>query len=175
MPTATIESALEVADGLTGRLLVDAAEPFVAGAGLVLEQSCHQSFHKGLVQTSRFVSTPGDWNALVAVVGERIAGVVLYSMSELTAVRIAGHMLGGPAEGLGEMELSALDELANMITGQASMQLEKSGFKSQISPPRPLLGAGRYICPRPLLWLEVPLKTGAGTLNVALALRQSAD
>ncbi|MBI2767626.1 MAG: chemotaxis protein CheX [Chloroflexi bacterium] len=175
MPAPTIESALEYAEAMSGRLLVDAVEPFVVAAGLVLQEVCRETFTRQQVRASRSLLTRDDWNSVVAVQGDRVAGLVTYSMSEFTACRVAARMVDGDVLSLDGMALSALSELTNMITGRASMGLEANGFRSSISPPRLLRGTGKYVCPRPLLWLDVPLKTRLGTLTVAVALRQARE
>ena len=63
-------------------------------------------------------------------------------------------------------------ELANVITGRASMKLAEAGYEANISTPSLILGSGATIstldCPR----LIVPLKTSIGSMTIHLALRE---
>ena len=170
---ASIEDAVRALGSLHGSLMVGAADPFVQAAMLVLRQECGLKTELGKAGRQRSSITPGDWNAAVAVMGPSVAGLVLYSTSRRTALRIASKMVGEELPSLNRTATSALNEMANMITGRASMHLEDNGFPSQISPPRLLPGSGSFITSRPITWMDLPLHSEFGQLEVWLALRQA--
>lgn len=170
---ATVEDAARVLNSLHGSLMVGAADPFVQAVMLVLREECGVTPVLGRPSRQRSSITPGDWNAAVAVMGPRVAGLVLYSTNKRTACRIASRMVGEELSVIDRTVASALNEMANMITGRASMGLEENGYPSQISPPRVLPGTGSFITSRPLTWMELPLHSDLGQLDVWIALRQA--
>ena len=78
-----------------------------------------------------------DASAIIAVVGVtgKLSGDVLYGFTQETAMAIASKMIGEPLEALDEMALSAICELANMITGNAATLLAEAGMACEITAP----------------------------------------
>ncbi|MCH7745973.1 MAG: chemotaxis protein CheX [Chloroflexi bacterium] len=58
----------------------------------------------------------------------QIEGNVLYGFDIETAKAIAGTMMGEELDELDEIALSALGELANMISGNAATERAAAGF-----------------------------------------------
>ncbi len=69
-----------------------------------------------------------------------IEGNMVYSFNESTGVEIVSKMMGMPYPSLDELALSALGELGNMTTGALAMNLEKIGYKVDITPPTVITG-----------------------------------
>ena len=77
-------------------------------------------------------------DSIAAVIGVsgRLKGNVLYGFSEQTAKQVVGTMMVEEVQSVSdEMGLSALGEIANMITGNAAAQLYSLGYECNISPP----------------------------------------
>lgn len=74
---------------------------------------------------------------IVAVIGVSgsLKGNVLYGFGSISALVIAGQMMGEPVEEVDHVCFSILGELANMITGNAVTGLESQGMKCDITPP----------------------------------------
>ena len=64
-----------------------------------------------------------------------LKGNVLYEMSEETSLLVAARMLGENITKLDEIALSAIGELANMITGNAATELSSYDYRCDITPP----------------------------------------
>ena len=76
-----------------------------------------------------------DITAVIGVSG-RLEGNVLYGFNEESAVKIVSTMIGEEVEDIqNDLALSALGEIANMITGSAATLLAQAGNPCQISPP----------------------------------------
>jgi len=71
--------------------------------------------------------TTEDITAVIGVSGE-LVGNVLYGFPKSTARGIIDIMVGADDEIDLELALSALGELANMVTGNAATELSSSGF-----------------------------------------------
>jgi chemotaxis protein CheX len=145
--------------------------PFIEAAARVILQTCGQTVAKGRIFRLRSPQTTNDVSALVAITGS-VAGIVTYSMPMLTACELASRMIGEPLTELDEMGQSAIAELANMITGQAGIKLEQTGFPTDMSPPIVLLGRGSSIVTFNLTRLVVPLVLSFGEVHIDVAVRQ---
>ena len=92
-------------------------------------------------------------------------------MAEGAALHIAGKMMGEELTELGDLEQSAIAELANITTGQAGIRLEGAGFRSDMSPPVLVIGVGATIATFNLTRVVVPIKTTSGTFNIDIAVK----
>ena len=127
------EAANAVADA-PDRIRLEFIAPFVEAAARVLTQECGESVSKGQLFRVRSPQTSNEVSALIAITGG-LSGLVIYTMSEATACGFASRMMGETVEEFDAMAQSAVAELANMITGQASIGLEKNGYSTDMSPP----------------------------------------
>lgn len=84
---------------------------------------------------------------IVTVIGFTgdIEGNFIYSFSEATALKIVSRMMGMEYGALDELALSAIGELGNMTSGSIAMNLEKLGYKIDITPPTVITGEGMKI------------------------------
>lgn len=146
--------------------------PFVEAAARVIQQECGQTVTKGQVHRVRSPQTSNDVSALIAITGS-LAGLVIYSMPGAVARAFASHMIGEPIEEFDSMAQSAVAELANMITGQASIGLERNGFPTNMSPPVLLMGSGSQLATFNLTRLVIPLVTSTGDFLVDLAIKET--
>ncbi len=118
------------------------------------------------VDSSEHISD--DVTVYVALVG-KVRGMLLAGMSTATARSIASTMVGEPQPELNELGISALAEMGNLIAGKATMQLEKLGYESDITPPTLMIGRNSRISTLGLPRFIIPLKTDHGPLNIHVA------
>jgi chemotaxis protein CheX len=104
----------------------------------------------------------------VALVGQA-RGLTLLGMSTLTARQIAGAMIGEPQIELNEMGLSALAELGNLIAGGATIELEKLGVQTDITPPTIMIGQRARLSTLALPRFVIPLDSPFGPLHLHVA------
>ncbi len=93
----------------------------------------------GRPQVSREIEPRYSIVTVLGFVGD-IEGNMIYSFNEKTAIRIVSKMMGMEYGQLDELALSALGELGNMTTGALAMNLEKIGYKTDITPPTVVTG-----------------------------------
>ena len=108
---------------------------FLAPAKLVWEKELGQNleFAGAQMVSNRF--TTDDVTAVIGVSG-RLQGNVLYGFSQETSNSVIAVMLGeNEGQISAEMGLSAIGEIANMITGNAATTLAELGYRCEISPP----------------------------------------
>lgn len=165
------EAARAVADA-PDRPRLELVGPFVEAAARVLSQECGEAASRGELHRLRSPQTSRDVSALIAITGG-VAGLVIYSMSNDTACALASRMIGDTVTELDPMAQSAIAELANMITGQAGIGLERNGFPSDMSPPLLLLGKGSTIATLNLTRLVVPLLVSFGEITIDIAIKEA--
>jgi len=165
------EAAQAVANG-PDRARVELVAPFVEAAARVLMQACGETAGKGQLYRVRSPQTTNDISALIAITGA-VAGLVVYSMTMETALNLAGKMMGEELAELDPIAQSAIAELANMITGQAGIGLERNGYPSDMSPPVLLMGHGSSIATFNLTRLVVPLVVSSGEFSIDVAIKEA--
>jgi chemotaxis protein CheX len=110
---------------------------------------------------------------IIGVTGP-IQGQVVYAMDSNFTFEVAKAMLPGklPAD-LKRMEHSAICELANMITGRASIELAGDQNKINITPPAVFTGEGIKIDFLNLPTIALSFISSAGVMEVNIALAES--
>ena len=167
----TVAEAAKHAAEAPDRARVELVGPFIEAAARVISQECGETVSRGQLHRVRSPQTSNDISALIAITGG-VAGLVIYSLSEETAFGFASRMIGEPVTELDALAQSAIAELANMITGQAGIALEKNGFPSDMSPPVLLLGKGSSIATLNLTRLVVPLVVSFGQFTIDIAVKE---
>lgn len=167
----TVAEAAKHAAEAPDRARVELVGPFIEAAARVISQECGETVTRGQLHRVRSPQTNNDISALIAITGG-VAGLVIYSLSEETALGFATKMIGEPVRELDALAQSAIAELANMITGQAGIALEKNGFPSDMSPPVLLLGKGSSIATLNLTRLVVPLVVSFGQFSIDIAVKE---
>ena len=110
---------------------------------------------------------------IITGVNGEVEGTVLYGMSLVTAQKVASAMMGQPIQKMDDMAWSAISELGNMITGNATQLLFDSGYKCDITPPSILRGINMEVSTF-VPALVVPMATRFGRIEVNVALAESA-
>lgn len=146
------------------------ANPFIRSATTVFEKEIGISLsRKELVK----LDSPQPSLPISIVIGVTgpIRGQVVYSVDENFAEKVAKAMLPNklPAE-VRKMINSAISEIANMITGQASIALAGENDKIDITPPAVFSGPGMRIdfLSIPTVSLKFLSEIGALEINIAL-------
>jgi len=116
--------------------------------------------------------------ALVGLAGD-VEGRVLFDMTKETALAVACAMNNGEQfSELDEMAKATIQELANMITGQAVSKLHDLGFKFDLTPPALFTGDNMEVFsanPGEVEALVVPLELGThGRIEINVAIRDKA-
>ena len=108
---------------------------FLVPAQLVWKKELGQELSVESAEVVSHQFTTDDLTAIIGVSG-RLEGNVLYGFTEESALKVVSTMIGEDVEDLrNDMALSALGEIANMITGNAATLLAHAGYPCHISPP----------------------------------------
>jgi len=149
---------------------VEYINPFVLSAASILEQVAQITPQRGkLALRPKMFPTP-EVSVILGVTGD-VKGQVIYGLSQETALGIAKRMMMGmDLEAFDDVARSAIGELGNMITGNATGILEKEGILTNISPPTIVSGKEVSVSSSEGPILVVPLATEAGSLEINVCL-----
>jgi chemotaxis protein CheX len=149
---------------------VEFVNPFLEAASEVLDAELGGEVQRGTLRLHKTAFTTDEVTAVVGVTGT-LHGLVLYSMSQATALRIVSRVMGQEFEEFDAIAQSGIGELGNVITGRASVLLSEAGFPSNITPPALVIGEGTLITTLDLVRLVLPLETDAGALEIQVVLK----
>lgn len=145
-------------------------EPFLEAARDVVAQELGSDVVPGKVILASGAATTLDVTVVVGIT-DKLTGIAVFGMPTALAMEIVGRMLGAAVPELDDLALSALAELANVITGRATTLLAARGLASTVSPPVVLLGAGSRLSVANIHRLDLPLTTSLGTVEVQVAIK----
>lgn len=111
--------------------------PFLESARIVIEQVIQVSPSTGNLGIKNIEIVKGDIWIQVGMTGQ-LTGNVVFGLKEIVALKIVSVMMGGVPilKEMDEMGQSAISELGNMISGNASTILSNQGVNVDITPPR---------------------------------------
>ena len=149
--------------------------PFIKSVIQIIENTLYESPEREqpfLRQKYPYVTK--DVAIVVGVTGA-VQGQVVMSMDRDCAKRIAARMImEEDIEELDEYAQSALSEMANMITANATMGLADAGYPCDITPPSVIVGEQMEIsCQPDIKTIVLPLKLTQGLMDVNLSMKES--
>ncbi|SIQ71428.1 chemotaxis protein CheX [Paenibacillus macquariensis] len=110
--------------------------PFLESARIVIEQVICISPSTGDLGIKNIEIAKGDIWIQVGMTGQ-LTGNVVFGLKETVALKIVSAMMGGfVITEMDEMGKSAISELSNMISGNASTILYNQGVNVDITPPK---------------------------------------
>jgi len=150
---------------------VEYINPFVSATFRVIESVLGICPTKGELAMRPTVFTTQQCNVLMGVTGQ-VEGQVIYGMSLITADKIASMMLGQPVRTFDQLAASAIGELGNMITGNASSLLSIQGYQCDITPPSIVRGSNVKITTLAIPSLVVPIRLPIGEIELTVCLKE---
>lgn len=149
---------------------IEYVNPFITASLSVLETVLGAKPVRGelAVQPSSFTS---QQISVVCGVTGQVQGQVIYGMAQRTAHQIASTMIGSPVKIFDQLAASAIAELGNMISGNASHQLLDAGYVCDITPPTIIQGTEVAICMLAIPAIVIPLQAPQGDLFITVGLQ----
>lgn len=146
--------------------------PFIANAIEVIEQLAKIKFEKTDLTVKEDTTPTNEITIIIGITGF-IQGQVVYSLKEHTAQRIAQCVR--PNENIKvdqEFIESSIAEIANIITGRATIELSGKDNILHITPPTIIIGRNYTISFIKLKTISVNLSSRFGTMEVNIAIKQ---
>ena len=147
--------------------------PFLGPAQLVWQKEFGVPLEVTDAKAVSYQYTTEDITAIIGISG-KLQGNVLYGFSNSVSTEIVRRMIGEDMDAHDPMALSALGEIANVITGNAATELAANGYSCDISPPMILEPSGSTLTstiPRQIL---VTFKSELGLLTARIGLTENA-
>lgn len=126
---------------------VNFINPFLGATLKVFEIQCQT---KATAQKP-FLKKPGDplllgdISGIISISSETFNGTLAISLSEAIFVKVASRMLGEEYKVIDEGNVDLIGELANIILGQAKVELSKLGYGIQMALPSCVWGKDHKI------------------------------
>ncbi|GHV75162.1 chemotaxis protein CheX [Spirochaetia bacterium] len=154
---------------------VEYINPFVEAAFDVLKEVLNTDVKRGDLYLKQSTMSIMGVAALVGLAGD-VEGRVVFDMTKQTALGVVSAMNGGETfTAMDEMAKATIQELANMITGQAVTKLHALGFKFDLTPPALFTGENMEISNSNVEALIVPMELGPiGKIEINVAIRERA-
>jgi chemotaxis protein CheX len=145
--------------------------PFVSATFSVMEMVMGITPNKGALAMRPSTFTSQQCNVITGVTGT-VEGQIIYGMSLITADKIASQMLGQPIRTFDALAASAISELGNMISGNASGQLAELGVVCDITPPAIIRGTNVKVSTLTIPALVVPIELPVGVIELSVCLQE---
>lgn len=108
---------------------------------------------------------------MIGVTGE-IVGQMIVTLSTDAAKKLASRMLEEELPDFNADGKSAISELSNMISANATIELANIGVSSDITTPTFIMAKGMKVtCPPNSTVIAIPFKLSTGEVVMSLALR----
>ncbi|MDR2394055.1 MAG: chemotaxis protein CheX [Treponema sp.] len=153
---------------------VEYINPFVESTYNILKEVLDTEIIRGSLYLKSATMAIQGVAALVGLAGD-VEGRVIFDMTKETALAVAGAMNGGEKFTImDEMAKATIQELANMITGQAVTKLHALGFKFDLTPPALFTGDNMEVSNNlKVEALIVPMDLGpCGKIEVNVVIRE---
>jgi len=138
--------------------------PFLASSIHVIEAMMQVKPSVGQVALQTVESRGDSLLLKIGILGQ-FQGDVLFNFPQPVALRIVSIMMGGyPVSELDDMCCSAIAELGNMISGNASTMLSNEGIHVDITPPNIVVDHSNYLAKKAI---TIPLDlSDIGNFNI---------
>lgn len=151
---------------------VEFVEPFVKAARDVFQLMMDLDVRRGGLRASEELIPSKDASVAIAVTGD-LLGSILYSFPKQMTLDMVEIMAGMPVEEMDSFVVSALGEVANIISGNAVTYLNSVNYRCNIFPPQIVLGrdtALDMVTPKALI---VPFQTRIGEFDIMITLKEA--
>lgn len=115
-------------------------------------------------------NTIGDINIILEINGQ-LRGQIIYIMSDSFALEIASHMMDLQITEIDDLTLSALSEVGNIITGNASTKLSEMGYYCETTIPKVIIGKEKALKLYNNNALMISAFTTFGNISIAIITR----
>jgi chemotaxis protein CheX len=148
------------------------ANPFITAAITTFKKELKVNLNRNTLNVKSSPVPSKDISIIIGVTG-MVKGQIVYSMDENVGFAVAKAMLPDklPAE-LKKLTNSAVSELANIITGQASIILAGDNQRIDITPPAVFRGDAASIDFLALQTICLSFLSEIGSLEINIALTE---
>ena len=145
-------------------------QPFINSADAILAQLLNCSTTIGDVSMDEEIYRRKGTASVVSIRGD-IEGRVILDLDPATAVKVATQLAGGPVEESEQLVGETVNELANMMIGNAVTLLNDQGFHFKVYPPEVHNAAEGFEGSQDTEALVMCIDTPSGSVYLNIAMR----
>ena len=151
--------------------------PFIKSVVQIVESTVSETPERGKVfLRGKYPFASADVAIVVGITGVLTGQVILYLSMDCAKGIAARMLMEDEVSALDEYAQSALAEMANMITANATIGLADAGFCCDITPPSVITGSRIEIsCQEGIQTLVIPLTLSMGNMEVNLSVIESSQ
>jgi len=151
--------------------------PFVKSVIDIISSTISETPVKGKIFLRDKYPYKTDNVAIIVGIAGRISGQLVLSLNDECARSIAAVMLmEEEVPELDEIAQSALAEMSNMITANATIGLSEVGYTCDITPPSVITGRQMEIsCKEEIKTIVIPLELSMGKIDVNISLIENSS
>ncbi len=146
-------------------------EPFIKAASDVFKLMMNLETKQGQLQASDELIPSRDASVIIGVTGD-LSGSILYSFSKEMTLKMVEIMAGMEVGELDSFVVSALGEVANIISGNGMTYLSSNDYTCSIVPPQIIIGKNTSLSMATKRALIVPMNTRIGEFDIFISLRE---
>lgn len=151
---------------------VEYINPFYLATQDVFNRMLDVDIERGKLKVVEEMVAGREANVLIGMAGD-LSGSVLYSFPKVMALEMVKILSGMEMEELDVFVTSALGEIANIISGNAAMYLEKANYICHIVPPQIIIGENKSISMATPQAIVLPLKTRIGEFEINISIKEN--
>lgn len=136
----------------------------------VFKTIVNTSIKFGKPEAMKSISPKYSVVGIIGFTGE-VSGNLVYSFKDQTVFEVIKSMVGMELNEINEMVLNAVGELANMLSGNIATNLEKMGYKIEISPPSVINGKEITVKMEGVV-IRLPAELNGHKFDVSIAIQE---
>ena len=147
----------------------DFVNPIYQAATEVLSTMLNLDVNRKGLKTSEELISGNEANVSIGVTGE-LSGTILFSFKKEMVLAMVEAMSGMEVKELDKFVVSAIGEIANIISGNAATLLKEENYDCDIVPPQIIIGKNKSLSMATDKSLVIPLETDMGEFEINLAI-----
>ncbi|NLA57712.1 MAG: chemotaxis protein CheX [Firmicutes bacterium] len=147
-------------------------QPFYKATRDVFRIMMDVDVKRGELRLAKDLIPSREANVIIGATGD-LSGSILYSFPKDMTLTMVKIMSGMELKELDGFVLSALGEVANIISGNAMTYLNSENYRCDISPPHVMVGTSQSLSMATDVALVIPMLSPIGEFEINVSLREA--
>lgn len=149
---------------------VEYLNPIISATNQVFQTMLQLTPERGEISVTEGKLSDKEVNVIIGITGD-IKGSIIYSFPKKMTLDMVAVMSGMEMPDLDKFVISAVGEIANIISGKAAIGLSEENFQCDIAPPQTVIGKEVTILTDSEQVLVVSFYTKYGTFDVTFSIK----
>ena len=147
-------------------------DPFYQATKEVFRLMLDLEVQRGALRIAKDLIPSKEASVIIGATGY-LSGSILYSFPKDMTLTMVKIMSGMELYKLDSFVVSALGEVANIISGNAMTLLSANNWHCDITPPQVVIGASDSLSMATDVALVIPMQTAIGDFDINITLREN--